>query len=81
MAVRKKNPNVRDFIKKVRAGLGMSQAAFAKYIGTNLATLQRWESATAAPGGLMVIRLFEAGVDITELGKAFEADAALPAAA
>lgn len=71
-----KHEHTRALIKRVRAELSMSQAKFAEYIGGNLPTLQRWEAGSAAPGGLMVARLIEAGVGVRELVEAFEADAA-----
>lgn len=71
----KKPGAVRALIKRVRAELKMSQTAFAQYIGTTPAVLQRWESATTSPSGLMTARLIEAGVSVKELIAAFEADA------
>ena len=71
----KKYGAVRALIKAVRAALGMSQAEFAKYIGGNLPTVQRWEAGTASPGGLMTARLIEAGVEPKQLIEAFEQDA------
>jgi DNA-binding transcriptional regulator YiaG len=72
----KKFGAVRDLVKQTRAALKMSQAEFAKYIGGNLPTLQRWEAGTASPGGLMTARLIEAGVPVKALVAAFEKDAA-----
>lgn len=72
----KKSGAVRDLIKKTRADLSMSQTKFAEYIGTTPAVLQRWESATTSPSGLMTARLIEVGVSVRDLIDAFEADAA-----
>lgn len=65
---------VRTLIKNTRYSLGMSQEQFAHYINSKLPTVQRWESGTAAPGGLMTARLIEVGIPVKDLVDAFEAD-------
>ena len=71
----KKAGAVRDLIKAERAARGLSQTKFAALIGTTPAVLQRWESATTSPSGLLTARLIETGVDVHDLIKAFETDA------
>ena len=65
---------IRKLVKKTRSELGMSQTAFSAYLGMQVATLQRWETGSASPGGLATARLIEAGVKVDELIQAFEDD-------
>jgi putative transcriptional regulator len=39
-------------VKKIRAGLGMSQAEFAEYFGFSVRTLQEWEQGRSVPRGV-----------------------------
>lgn len=75
MVAQKKPGAVRALIKQTRADMGLSQTQFARLIETTPAVLQRWESATTSPSGLLTARLIQAGVDVDELIAAFEADA------
>lgn len=55
--------------------LGMSQTAFAAYLGTSQSTVGMWESGRSVPSDLMKIRLLAlAGLDAREMFRPLEAD-------
>jgi putative transcriptional regulator len=39
-------------VKRIRVGLNLSQEVFARYLGTNKSTVQKWESAQNRPSTL-----------------------------
>jgi len=59
-------------IKKIRLGLAVSQAIFAKYIGVSTSTVQKWESGEKRPNNMAKRFLYtiqKSGLDIIPVHK------------
>lgn len=50
---------MKEFIKKIRIDLNMSQMKFAKLMNISFATINRWENGRAIPNKLAQSTLYE----------------------
>lgn len=58
-----------ETIRAMRAKVGMTQAAFAEFVGVGTATVGRWESGEFAPSPMAIPRLEQAAKEIEARGR------------
>ncbi len=61
-------PKVAEALRRVRAGMGLSQASLARRYGISQATLSRWEAGSITPRGPHLVRIAsDARMKLSEL--------------